>query len=47
MSAIAYNLKKYLKFVTKNAKIGAQGIRVLLGILKDVIRPQIRPLQHL
>lgn len=45
MSAIAYNLKKYLKFIVKNVKIEAKGISTLVAVLKVLFRPQIRPLQ--
>ena len=45
MSAIAYNLKKYLKFMVKNVKIEAKGISTLVAVLKVLFRPQIRPLQ--
>lgn len=45
MSAIAYNLKKYLKFIVKNVKIEAKRISTLVAVLKVLFRPQIRPLQ--
>jgi len=45
MSAIAYNLKKYLKFIVKNVKIDTQVIGSLLSILKGLFRPQIKSLQ--
>ena len=44
MSAIAYNLKKYLKFITKTAKSEAKALRHLLAVLKSYFRLQMRVL---
>ena len=46
MSAIAYNLKKYLKFIVKNVKIDAKAMGYLLFILKHLFRPQRKPLER-
>ena len=45
LSAIGYNLKKYLKFISKNVKIETKAIGSLWSILKGFFRPQIRPIQ--
>jgi len=45
MSAIAYNLKKYLNFITKTVKSDAKAMRHLLTTLKDYFRLHIRVLE--
>ena len=45
MAAIGYNLKKYLKFISKNVKTDTKAIGSLWSILKGLFRPQIRPIQ--
>ena len=45
LSAIGYNLKKYLKFISKNVKTETKAIGSLWSILKGFFRPQIRPIQ--
>lgn len=45
LSAMAYNLKKYLKFNTKTVKSDAKAMRHLFLFLKHLFRPQIRPLE--
>lgn len=44
LSAIAYNLKKYLKFVSKTVKSGALAMRHLFLDLKALIKLQIKPI---
>ena len=44
LSAMAYNLKKYLKFIAKNVKSDAKTMRHLFSLLKSLFRPQIRVL---
>ena len=44
MSAIAYNLKKYLKFITKTVKSDAKAMHHFFSILKALFRPQIKEL---
>ena len=41
LSAIAYNLKKYLKFITNTVKSDAKAMHHLFLSLKTMIRPQI------
>lgn len=41
LSAIAYNLKKYLKFITKNVKSDAKAMHHLFSQFKALFRPQI------
>nr|WP_245547681.1 hypothetical protein [Galbibacter orientalis] len=36
LSAIAYNLKKYLKFIQKHAKSGMGSLKVSSSFLKDL-----------
>ncbi len=45
MSAIAYNLKKYLKFITKTVKSDAKAMHHLFLLLKHLFRPQIKLLE--
>jgi len=42
--AMAYNLKKYLKFVAKTVKSDAKGVRHFILQLKALVSPIIRPL---
>jgi hypothetical protein len=48
LSAIAYNLKKYLKFVQKRVKSGAEALLPLFVSIKaeiqDILRPYINPI---
>lgn len=44
LSAMAYNLKKYLKFITKTVKSDAKCVRHFIVQLKVLISPKIRPL---
>ena len=44
MSAIAYNLKKYLKFMVKNVKIDTKAMGHLFSSQKALFRPQIKSL---
>ncbi len=44
LSAMAYNLKKYLKFITKTIKSGAKAVRNFVLELKEIFILQIRPL---
>jgi len=44
MSAIAYNLKKYLKFIGKTVKSDAKAMHHFISILKALFRPQIKTL---
>jgi len=41
IAAIAYNLKKYLKFITNTVKSDAKAMHHLFLSLKTIIRPQI------
>ena len=41
LSAMAYNLKKYLKFIAKTVKSDAKAVCHLFWLLKAVFRPQI------
>ncbi len=43
MSAIAYNLKRYLKFITKTVKSDAKALGHFVLQLKELFTPQIRP----
>ena len=45
MSAIAYNLKKYLKFIVKNMKMDTKGMELLYFLLKRLFRPHIGQLE--
>jgi len=42
MSAIAYNLKKYLKFIVKKVKIDTKAMGHLFSLLNSLFKPQIR-----
>lgn len=44
LSAMAYNLKKYLKFITKTVKSGDKAVRNFVLELKEIFILQIRPL---
>lgn len=44
LSAMAYNLKKYLKFVSKTVKSEAQALRHLFLVIKALLRLQIKPI---
>ena len=44
LSAMAYNLKKYLKFITKTVKSDAKSAGHFILQLKGIIRLQIKPL---
>ena len=44
LSAMAYNLKKYLKFITKNVKSDAKTMHHLFLLLKALFRPKIKVL---
>ena len=41
LSAMAYNLKKYLKFITKTVKSDAKVMHQLFSLIKRMFRPQI------
>jgi hypothetical protein len=43
LSAMAYNLKKYLKFISKTVKSDAKAMHRFVLELKALITPQIRP----
>ena len=43
LSAIAYNLKKYLKFISKTVKSDAGMLHVYLHALKCALRLKIKP----
>ena len=45
LSAIAYNLKKYLKFTAKTVKSDIKAVRCLFLMLKCLLRPTIEPLE--
>ena len=45
LSAIAYNLKKYLKFISKTVKSDSKVMRRLILMLKCLLRPTIEPLE--
>ena len=45
LSAMAYNLKKYLKFISKTVKSDAKAMRRLFLMLKRLLRPTIEPLE--
>lgn len=42
LSAMAYNLKKYLKFITKTVKSDAKAMHHFFSLLKRLYKPQIR-----
>jgi hypothetical protein len=42
LSAMAYNLKKYLKFITKTVKSDAKAMHHLFSVLKALFRPKIK-----
>ena len=44
LSAMAYNIKKYLKFISKTVKSDAKTLRCLLSNLKSLFRLEIRVL---
>ena len=44
LSAMAYNIKKYLKFISKTVKSDAKTLRCLLSNLKSIFRLEIRVL---
>ncbi len=44
LSAMAYNLKKYLKFITKTVKSDAKAMYHFILSIKALFTPQIRPL---
>ncbi len=44
LSAMAYNLKKYLKFITKTVKSDAKAMHHLFSLLKDLFRLQAKTL---
>ena len=44
LSAMAYNLKKYLKFISKTVKSDAKAMHHLFLLLKHLFRPQIKVL---
>lgn len=45
LSAMAYNLKKYLKFITKTVRSDANTMHHLFSLLKALFRPQIKLLE--
>lgn len=45
LSAMAYNLKKYLKFISKTVKSDIKAMRCLILMLKCLLRPTIEPLE--
>jgi hypothetical protein len=47
LSAIAYNLKKYLKFIEKHSKSGAASLRLVFSHLKAVVDIIISSYNHL
>ena len=44
MAAIAYNLKKYLRFITKTVKSDAKAMHHLFSLLKALFRLQAKTL---
>lgn len=42
MSAIAYNLKKYLKFISNTIKLMPKEVQRLYGLLKQVLKPHVK-----
>ena len=46
LSAMAYNLKKYLKFISKTVKSDAKIMHHLFSLIKAQFRPQIKTLDH-
>ena len=46
LSSMAYNLKKYLKFITKTVKSNAKVAHHLLSLLKRLFRPEIKLSEH-
>ena len=47
LSAMAYNIKKYLKFITKTVKSDAKAMHQLFSMIKRMFRPQISVLEAL
>ena len=47
LSAIAYNLKKYLKFITNSVKSDAKAMRRFYCLLKHLLKPHIAQLEGL
>ncbi|WP_407515957.1 transposase [Tamlana fucoidanivorans] len=47
LSAIAYNLKKYLKFIEKHSKSGAASLQTHFCMYKGIIGLVISPRKHL
>jgi hypothetical protein len=47
MSAVAYNVKKYLKFIEKHSKSGAASLRLVFSHLKAVVGVIISSYNHL
>ncbi|WP_242009131.1 IS1182 family transposase [Robertkochia solimangrovi] len=47
LSAIAYNLKKYLKFIEKHSKSGAVSLRSVISQFKAVFKPYTTPYNSL
>ncbi|NCP60994.1 MAG: transposase [Flavobacteriales bacterium] len=45
LSTMAYNLKKYLKFISKTVESNAKAIRDSFFVLKAIFRPEIRLLE--
>lgn len=45
LSAIAYNLKKYLKFIEKRSKSGARAMTLLGFTKKHFIKAIFRPIK--
>jgi hypothetical protein len=45
LSAMAYNLKKYLKFISKTVESDAKAMRDSLFVLKAIFRDEIRLLE--
>ena len=46
LSAMEYNLKKYLKFISKTIKSDAKGVHHLVLQLKGLFTLQIKPVVH-
>ncbi|TRZ42197.1 transposase [Robertkochia solimangrovi] len=47
LSAFAYNLKKYLKFIEKHSKSGAVSLQSIISQFKAVFKPYITPYNSL
>lgn len=45
LSAMAYNLKKYLKFISKTVKSDARAMHHLFSLFKALFRPKIKTLE--